>query len=418
MSIHYGGRGPGHIARVQGGRTDWIFTSGGLDPRITFTRASSGTYFDSAGVMQTATTNTPRFNYEYNGTSWVAKGLLIEPAATNLLLRSREFDSASWTKVDTTITANAANGVGGTATMDLCTEGTVTNALVWQAFTIAANSTFAVALDLKRGNNDWIQFAAFETAASANIIRGWFNLATGAVGSATNGGTASGATVSIINLGGGIYRCILTGAINNSATACRFQFRSASANTSTTAVNNATHYADRAQLESGTVATSFIETTTATATRAADIPVMTGTNFSSFFNPVEGTWVAEWTSVSSSSVVAQISDATNNNRFQILHDNGGQTAISTAGVGQGGIDAGTVSTTTTNKFAFAYKVNDTAASLNGGAVAVDTTVTLPVVDRITLGATVAAAGHLNGHLARLTYYPQRLSNAQLVTLST
>jgi len=46
-------------------------------------RASTATYFDNTGTMQTASTNVARSNYTYNGSSWVLAGTLIEPAATN-----------------------------------------------------------------------------------------------------------------------------------------------------------------------------------------------------------------------------------------------------------------------------------------------------------------------------------------------
>ena len=59
---------------------------GTLDPLITFTRASTGTYFDSTGTMQTAPTNAPR--WDYNPVTLALRGLLLEPAATNLLLNS------------------------------------------------------------------------------------------------------------------------------------------------------------------------------------------------------------------------------------------------------------------------------------------------------------------------------------------
>ena len=48
---------------------------------ITFTRASSSTFLGSNGLIQTATNNTPRIEYNADGT---VKGLLIEEARTNL----------------------------------------------------------------------------------------------------------------------------------------------------------------------------------------------------------------------------------------------------------------------------------------------------------------------------------------------
>jgi hypothetical protein len=53
---------------------------------ITFTRASTATYTDSAGVLQTAAINAPRF--DYNPTTLVPLGFLVEEARTNLLLNS------------------------------------------------------------------------------------------------------------------------------------------------------------------------------------------------------------------------------------------------------------------------------------------------------------------------------------------
>lgn len=395
---------------------------------VTFTRASSGTYFDSAGVMQTATTDVPRFNYEYNGSAWVAKGLLIEPAATNRLLRAREFDSASWAKTDTTITANAANGVGGTATMDLCTEGAAGTALVGQSATIAANSTNTFALDLKRGNHDWVCATLFDNGSAANFIRGWFNLATGAAGSATNGGTGSGAAVSTPqNLGNGIYRCILTGAVNNSATSVRCASLSASADASTTRVSGATRYQDRAQLESGSVATSFIETTTATATRAADVAVVSGTNFSSWFNPTEFTAVLEVNPLAACPVginqrLLSFSDGTADNRILIYRTNigtflqvksGGSLVVQTTGA--------ILSPGSTSKIAISCKADNFRMSINGGSVLPDSLGAMPTgIDRMGIGydATAAPEGAL-AHFSRLTFYPVgSYSDAALQALST
>ena len=46
-----------------------------LDPRITFTRASSGTYVGSDGLIKTATTNEARF--DHNPATGESLGLLV-----------------------------------------------------------------------------------------------------------------------------------------------------------------------------------------------------------------------------------------------------------------------------------------------------------------------------------------------------
>lgn len=52
-----------------------------------FLRSSTGTYFDSTGTLRTASVNTPRFNYDPANLS-SGPSLLIEPAATNILLNT------------------------------------------------------------------------------------------------------------------------------------------------------------------------------------------------------------------------------------------------------------------------------------------------------------------------------------------
>jgi hypothetical protein len=81
------------------------------------------------------------------------------------------------------------------------------------------------------------------------------------------------------------------------------------------------------------------------------------------------------------------------------------------------IDAGTVTANTAFKLVGAYKLNDFASSINGGAAVTDTSGTIPTVDRMRIGAG-QGGNTMCGCVASLRYYKKRLPNAKLVTLTT
>ena len=57
---------------------------GTLDPRITFTRASTAAYIDASGFIQMAAVNAPR--WDYDPVTHGLRGVLIEEQRTNVLL--------------------------------------------------------------------------------------------------------------------------------------------------------------------------------------------------------------------------------------------------------------------------------------------------------------------------------------------
>ena len=90
-----------------------FMTPGTLPSGVTFTRASTGTYFDATGTMQSATTNTPR--WDYDPVTHALRGMLIEEARTNLLLNSATLGTQS---VTTTAVATTLSFYGtGTVTL-------------------------------------------------------------------------------------------------------------------------------------------------------------------------------------------------------------------------------------------------------------------------------------------------------------
>ena len=77
----------------------------------------------------------------------------------------------------------------------------------------------------------------------------------------------------------------------------------------------------------------------------------------------------------------------------------------------------TLGNASVRKIAFAYRTNDFAASANGGAATTDTSGTLPTNDRMTIGAQNINSNTFTGYMQRITYYPTRLTDAQLQALT-
>jgi hypothetical protein len=130
MSIHWGGRGAGHVSRWSLATTgapalalDFITTTS-LDSRITFTRASTATFVGSNGLIQSAAINAPRFDYD--PVTLAPKGLLIEQAKTNLFLNSLINGTVLSTQSVTVTAAAHTISFYGTGTITLSGAATAT----------------------------------------------------------------------------------------------------------------------------------------------------------------------------------------------------------------------------------------------------------------------------------------------------
>jgi hypothetical protein len=175
-----------------------------------------------------------------------------------------------------------------------------------------------------------------------------------------------------------------------------------------------------AQLEASLFASSFIPTAGASVTRAADSAVMTGTNFSSWYNAVEGTFVASASTDSTASArgVYAASDGTNNNRIYFSVTTNAEHLIVTSSVTQANISiTSVVSDNTVFRDAFAYVQDNANGSTNGILGTPDTVVKLPVVNQFRLGARGDNTIRLDGRIRTITFYPQRLTDGQLQALT-
>src|SRR4051812_3519980 len=94
-----------------------------LTDLATFTRASTAMYVNALGVLASAAEDTPRIDYD--PITLTPRGLLIEEARTNLLLRSESVATSPWTRTRMNApSTNAAIAPDGTLTADQLVEDT------------------------------------------------------------------------------------------------------------------------------------------------------------------------------------------------------------------------------------------------------------------------------------------------------
>ena len=376
---------------------------------VTFTRASTGTFVGSNGVLQTASTDVPRF--DHNPTTGESLGLLVEEARTNLATYSEQFNDASWTKTSSTITANTVVSPDGLTTGDSITSSAGLLGRVEQTISQTTGTTYTLSTFAKANQYTFCQLRITGTVVGA-ITRAYFNLTTGTITGAAN------CTASITPLGNGWYRCsIAYTAILTAAATPRIYGQVDAADT----VGDGTSgiYIWGAQMEAGAFPTSYIPTTTATVTRAADVASITGSNFSSWYNQTEGTVFAEYrTPASGTRGIAGFNDNTANERIELFTSGTDpKMLVVDGGTTQADLDGGTIVASTMTKTAGAYAVNDFSIVHAAGTAVTDTNGTLPTVNRLLIGAD-QAGNYQNGQTKRLTYWPVRLANPTLQSITT
>jgi hypothetical protein len=393
-----------------------------LGPLVTFTRASSGTFVDSNGLLQTAATDVPRF--DHNPTTGESLGLLVEEQRTNLQLRSEEFDNAIYSKTRCSISINSIAAPNGATTADKIVEDTSTNSHFMSSSSLSYTSgqSYTLSIFAKAGerNRFRLQLGGGGTPfpVAANHIA-TFDIALGSVVSA-----GSALVASIIPYGNGWYRCSITATAQATASDSVFPVALVSSGTTINYTGDGTSglFIWGAQLEAGAFATSYIPTTTAAATRSADVASITGTNFSSWYRQDEGTVFAEASSYMGSAAVTRgvVSiDGAAGDSHRIFRQSDLQPVIQAfvGNVAQAVFGLGaTWSTAASRRISYAYAVNNFGANVDGGTAQTDVSGTLPTTSTLNIG-TISGGNQFGGTIRRLTYWPQRLPNSTLQAIT-
>jgi hypothetical protein len=396
----------------------------------TFTsRASTGTFIGSNGLIQSAATNVARYNYNPLNLALSPK-LLLEPASTNLLTYSEDQSNVWYSPVGgLTVTNNTAISPDGTMTADTLAHTNTSDSPRRQDVAIANNSSiYTFSIYVKQGTAPYTSISIAFVLGSTPVYTGmaavrWSDLAIG--------NRASVLGSSIIPVGNGWYRFSVTVANNSTGNVfATLDVRNQGDGSIGFGVGteNGTSYIWGAQLETGNTATSYIPTTSAQGTRSADVSsssaatrpadnaVITGTNFSSWYRQDEGTVFAKADSLfKGANFIASMNNGTNTNSINIyVNNNLSQFEINTNSINQANLN---VTSSPTFDFAGGYKVNDFSVSYSGSSVLSDSSGTVPQTNQASLGSWFSNL-YLNGHIAKLAYYPKRLSNTELQGLTT
>jgi len=284
-------------ARFKSGKLySQIPTSGAGD--FTVTRATSATRVNASGFIESVASGIPRLDYLASGGTVGCPALLVEPAATNFargveLLNTPNIATASGGITITTGSTDflAPDGSSGTITKYVGGVASGANYVEYaSSISVSASGVHTFSAFVKTGATNPLTFCALQFAsysAASGTGTSYFNLASG---------TALTAGASIQNYGNGWYRIIsppytiaadLAGSI-------RLIFAEGNSDVSWPASGalNLTLYAWGIQLEAGSVATSYIPTTTAAVTRNADVVSVSGA-VSGSIGQLSGTIYAE-----------------------------------------------------------------------------------------------------------------------------
>lgn len=234
----------------------------------TFTsRASTATYFDANGVMQTAAANVARDNHHvYIDGQWVPAGLLVEGQATNLLTYSSAVSNSAWAKAEVSVVGGATVSPDGTTSADKIVESNATSVhvLVRYLNSVQDNTTYCFSCFVKPAGRETVYLRALKKDGAA-FVGAKFDLQTGTVVSQVG----SAVSPSIQYAGNGFWRCSICVDFSSGATTPAIYVYSGGIE-SYQGDGTSGIYIWGAQLEAGSTATSYIPTTTAQVTRAAD----------------------------------------------------------------------------------------------------------------------------------------------------
>jgi hypothetical protein len=357
--------------------------------------------------------------------------LLVEPAGTNLIVQSQNWLASGW-RSDATGNVTTVTGTSGTldplgtntANAISPTSGNTShlkvgndNSASFTSGTIYTESGF-----FKQGTGDAGRYVQMTYPAARFSQNGFanFDLQAGAV--VASGGTAdTNRAARIENYGNGWYRCSFTATCTSTGTENGFTAVLITASGSTRAPSFAGTTTDvlygwGAQTETGSVATSYIPTTTTSATRNADVISLSGA-VSGCIGQTEGTIYLDATyDAAASTATVWFSVLGTSNSIGLALGSLIRSIVN----GQSDNLAGSPPDTSGIKIAWAYNASGVVCFINGTQYTLTNggSQVITQLNRVLIDMSSHANRLYDTRIRSLALYTTRLTNAELAALTT
>lgn len=366
--------------------------------------------------------NVPRLTYQNGGGG--CPSLLLEKQSTNLVTYSEQFDNAAWSKNNTTVTANATTSPDGTQNADklIADNGASLSSIsnyALQSITKAASAIqYTFSTFVKQGGLNRINIIA-QGASIVNNASATFSLVDGSITTAaTAAGAFIGASASVTNYGNGWYRCALVFTTNTDTDLIIRNIPTDSTLTAGNGTNGILIYG--AQLEASSYPTSYIPTTSASATRVADACSKTG--ISSLIGQTSGTAFVDFVYLGGvQAIVMELANSAANDLINVYITS---SATTQCYMFDGGSQVGFINSSHTfvqgsrYKIAIGYASNDLVLYINGTQIGTATPSSIAATSEIYISRDKAALYLTDTKYNEVVIFPTRLTNAELASLTT
>ena len=393
---------------------------------IFYGRSTDATYFDKEGVLRTASRNDARYSHVYDGRKWVETGLILENAVTNILAESDFSNWASTSGLNNSEIVGLDGSRGNTLTISKIAPY---NIYITQGG-ITSGDRYVVSVYAKAGTTNQFRFGFESGTTAGGAYQGIDDFTVDGDGVAA-GNVVSGISSGIQNVGNGWYRCWVSAEANATSVILH-----------ASPINDGdTVHLFGGQLETGFNPTSLVYSKSGSVTRAADVSEVystisydrqadfteiNGQAFESFYNQDEGTFYYEASS-------AHPTNDTGGGRFGVSYDDQNANRImfnlnstsykpyiATNNVLQASVGASLGDLPGPNvmsKGAFSLSESRTITYIDGNEQGQDNNLILPIVNKLKLSNPTTDGDFICGHIKKLAYYPEALTDAELQALT-